>query len=340
MILFNSLQLIVKQAEAESLQDASSHYYRGKELDKQGKRDEAIAELKKALEIDPNFGKAHLMLGVVYAVKGLREEAIAEYKRAIELGMDSMNMAIAHYDLGAEYLKKGMNHEAEIEFSKSRQADPNFRHPQKALITVIKFMHSFPKGWSGEDIVPILLFLIIVPLVLVTRFFRSRGLRRALMKLSSSLPGRIAKFLPSYTGDYQGLKFNILHMSKGRHSPPYLRISLMKKSTFKLSLFRESSLSELGKKMGVVREVKVYDEFFDKEFLIFSNKPERATSYFSNSEIKNAARELLGLGFNSLIINEKGLKIQKVNYDLNIDLEPQRVIDVLQKLNILARGCN
>ena len=161
-----------------------------------------------------------------------------------------------------------------------------------------------------------------------------------LARLSSGLPGRLAKFFPSYKGVYQGLQFNIWLIQGGRNSPPYLRISLIKKATFKLSLYKESVLSDLGKKIGVVREVKIHDEIFDKEFLIFSNKPDRAISYFSNSEIKNTARELFDLGFNSLIIDDKGLKIQKTNYNLNIDIEPSRMTSVIQKLSILARGCN
>ncbi|HOX54937.1 MAG TPA: hypothetical protein PLC32_05790, partial [Candidatus Omnitrophota bacterium] len=126
-----------------------------------------------------------------------------------------------------------------------------------------------------------------------------------------------------------------------KNSPPYLRVLLMKKSTFQLSLYKESLISELGKKVGVVKEVKINDEVFDKDFFIFSNKPDKIISYFSNGEIKNTARELFDvLGFNGLIINEQGLKAQKVNYNLNIDLEPQRIINALQKLSILARGCN
>ena len=185
-------------------------------------------------------------------------------------------------------------------------------------------------------------FVLFVIIILVRGIFSAKKTRRALSKLTSYLPGALSKFPfdSSYKGIYQGLNFTIALTQGGRNSPPCLKISLMKKSTFKLSLYRESNLSELGKKMGVVREVKVYDEFFDKEFLIFSNKPDRATSYFSNSEIKNAARELLGSGFSSLIINAQGLTIQKTNYSLNIDIEPQRIVNIMQKLSILARGCN
>ncbi|MBM3248580.1 MAG: hypothetical protein FJZ10_04070 [Candidatus Omnitrophica bacterium] len=187
-----------------------------------------------------------------------------------------------------------------------------------------------------------LFFVLAVAIVAISFFFSARKTRIVLSKLNTYLPGALSKFPfdPSYKGAYQGLNFTITLTQRGRNSPPSLRISLMKKSSFRLTLYRESNLSELGKKIGVVREVKIHDELFDKEFLILSNKPDRAISFFSNSEMKSAARELLGLGFRSLIINEQGLQIQKVNYNVNTDIEPHRVISAIQKLNILARGCN
>lgn len=189
---------------------------------------------------------------------------------------------------------------------------------------------------------PFLFFAVVLIVVGIVSFFLAGKDREALSKLTSSLPGTLSKFPfdPSYKGAYQGLNFTITLTQRGRNSPPSLRISLMKKSSFRLTLYRESNLSELGKKIGVVREVKIHDELFDKEFLILSNKPDRAISFFSNSEMKSAVRELLGLGFRSLIINEQGLQIQKVNYNVNTDIEPHRVISAIQKLNILARGCN
>ncbi|MDD2654367.1 MAG: hypothetical protein PHI86_04595 [Candidatus Omnitrophica bacterium] len=188
-----------------------------------------------------------------------------------------------------------------------------------------------------------LIFVLVVIIVLAAGIISAKKTRKALSQLTAYLPGALSKFPfdPSYRGVYQGLNFVITLTQGGKNSPPYLRVLLMKKSTFQLSLYKESLISELGKKVGVVKEVKINDEVFDKDFFIFSNKPDKIISYFSNGEIKNTARELFDvLGFNGLIINEQGLKAQKVNYNLNIDLEPQRIINALQKLSILARGCN
>ncbi|MDP2940469.1 MAG: hypothetical protein Q8O13_10450 [Candidatus Omnitrophota bacterium] len=171
-------------------------------------------------------------------------------------------------------------------------------------------------------------------------FFLNKKQKVALKKLADCLSWTIPKFsfYPSITGLFDGLRFNILLIPGGKNSPPYLRILLNKNSMFKLRVLKESVLSGLGKKIGLVREVKIYDEGFDKEFLIFSDKPDRAMSYFSNSEIKNAVRDLFLNGFADFIIDKKKILIVKPNYNLDFDLEPQRVIGILGKLSLLAKG--
>ena len=44
--------------------------------------DEAIAQIKKTLELDPGFPGAHVDLGYVYVVQGRFDEALAEFQRA------------------------------------------------------------------------------------------------------------------------------------------------------------------------------------------------------------------------------------------------------------------
>src|SRR5262245_48126258 len=47
--------------------------------------DEAIAELQKAIELDPKDAKAHYNFGIVLNDKKQLEDAIAEFRQAIEL---------------------------------------------------------------------------------------------------------------------------------------------------------------------------------------------------------------------------------------------------------------
>lgn len=185
-------------------------------------------------------------------------------------------------------------------------------------------------------ILPILFFVVFFAIF----FYSNKKKKEALRKLSAFLTGTISKFsfMPTFIGEYQGLKLSIILIPAGRNSPAYLKTSLVKNSLFKLTIYKESFLSNLGKKIGIVHEVKINDEMFDREFLIFSNRPTQVMTYLNNISIKNTIRELFNNGFNAVFINGKQILIQKPNYILEKDLKPQNLIAVLQKLSLLARG--
>ena len=70
--------------------------------------DEAIEQLRRTLEMDPSFYYAHYNLGEALEMKGLTENAIAEYQRAIALNDDPVPQAL----LGHLYAKIGKKNEA------------------------------------------------------------------------------------------------------------------------------------------------------------------------------------------------------------------------------------
>jgi TolB-like protein/Tfp pilus assembly protein PilF len=76
--------------------------------------EEAIAELRQAVAVAPNFGDAHVFLGKIYFHVGLLEEAVREFKRADEItpgtqgvGFYIGRMALFHgrYDEAAAVMK-------------------------------------------------------------------------------------------------------------------------------------------------------------------------------------------------------------------------------------------
>ena len=73
-----------------------------------GRYDEAIEQLRKTLEMDPDFYYAHWNLGQALELKGRTEEAIAEYKKASELNDDPLPLAL----LGRLYGTTGRRDEA------------------------------------------------------------------------------------------------------------------------------------------------------------------------------------------------------------------------------------
>jgi Tfp pilus assembly protein PilF len=74
--------------------------------------DEAIAELKKALAIDPMYVDALHAISMAYFQKGMLDEAIAEGKKLVAADPDNV---LAHTTLALYYQRKGMAPEAEQE---------------------------------------------------------------------------------------------------------------------------------------------------------------------------------------------------------------------------------
>jgi len=100
---------------------AQGRIWHGDFLTSQGRTDEAVQEMRRALELDPlslmvnNATGWHLYLARRY------DEAIAQFKKALEL---DANFALAHYDLGRVYEQKGMYEQALAEFQKAASLSP------------------------------------------------------------------------------------------------------------------------------------------------------------------------------------------------------------------------
>jgi protein O-mannosyl-transferase len=54
-------------------------------LFRRGRLDEAIAQCREALRLDPNIAETHNNLGQALALQGRRDEAIVEYREALRL---------------------------------------------------------------------------------------------------------------------------------------------------------------------------------------------------------------------------------------------------------------
>jgi len=99
------------------------HLFRGTDFSNKGKLDEAVAEFKKAVSINPSLIEAYLNLGIVYVRKGMLDEAIAEWKKAVAI---NPNLTDAHLNLGVAYHSKGMVDDAITEYKKALSINPNF----------------------------------------------------------------------------------------------------------------------------------------------------------------------------------------------------------------------
>ena len=80
-----------------------------------GRDEEAIAEARRALELDPLSLIINEALGNVFYFARQYDEAIEQLQKTLEL---DPNFPDAHYTLGQVYLQKGMYQEATEEFQK------------------------------------------------------------------------------------------------------------------------------------------------------------------------------------------------------------------------------
>ena len=83
--------------------------------------EQAIAEYKKAIKLDPKFIEAHTALHSVLMSLGRQEEVISEYKKAIELDPKSIE---AHIGLGSVLGDLGRQEEAIKEYKKAIELGP------------------------------------------------------------------------------------------------------------------------------------------------------------------------------------------------------------------------
>jgi tetratricopeptide (TPR) repeat protein len=86
-----------------------------------GLLDDAIADFKKAVELDPKSAKARTSLGSGKQAKGLVDEAIEDYTKAIELDPTDM---MPYYNRGTLKYGKGLHDEAIADFTKAIEREP------------------------------------------------------------------------------------------------------------------------------------------------------------------------------------------------------------------------
>lgn len=172
-----------------------------------------------------------------------------------------------------------------------------------------------------------------VVLILITA--RKQQLAR-LKKLTSCLSGDIPSFslAPVFYGDYLGIRFAVMLAPASEGSGEHLQISVYKETSLRLRLYRESYFSQIGKKIGLLREVEINDPLFDEKYLIFSNQPKLAINYLQSREVKDAINELFCRNFGGLVIDGRKMTIQR---SLSHEIAPSSLLAALQKLIFLAR---
>ena len=94
--------------------EALNAYVRAQELAASRKDEEALAAFRRALELDPEFGRAYAGMGVLYFNRRDIENAQAAYDKALKL-LDRMGDRERYRTLGSYYLGVVLNYEKAVE---------------------------------------------------------------------------------------------------------------------------------------------------------------------------------------------------------------------------------
>jgi len=119
-----------KAADAAAQQNA-----RGAALIKEGKFEEAAAELQKAADAAPTSAVIQSNLAYAYDRQGRTEEAVAAYRKALEL--DPKN-TIVRNNLANLYSKQGLYEDAAREYEDLVQRDPDNTTAKANLDAMVK----------------------------------------------------------------------------------------------------------------------------------------------------------------------------------------------------------
>jgi TolB-like protein/Tfp pilus assembly protein PilF len=105
-----------RRALALDPNDADTHHRYSRFLSSEGRIDEALAQVKRARELDPLALVTKANVGVIFYFGRRYDQAMAELKELLEKQPD---FNVAHWGLGLVYEQKGMYKEAIAEFEKA-----------------------------------------------------------------------------------------------------------------------------------------------------------------------------------------------------------------------------
>ena len=116
---------------------AEAHTFLGWTYHFQGKIDQAIAECRQAIAIDPDFGNPYNDIGAYLIEKGQYEEAVDWLEQATRTKRyDAYHYP--HYNLGRVYVAQGLLNKARDCFQKALELEPRYTLAREALESLRK----------------------------------------------------------------------------------------------------------------------------------------------------------------------------------------------------------
>src|SRR5277367_1995572 len=119
---------------------AEAHTFLGWTYHFQGRVDEAIAECKRAIEVDPEFGNPYNDIGAYLIELGRFDEAIPWLERAIEARRYEPRH-FPFYNLGRAFLGKEMYARAMKCFQQALEIEPRYSLARQALASLRRMVN-------------------------------------------------------------------------------------------------------------------------------------------------------------------------------------------------------
>jgi tetratricopeptide (TPR) repeat protein len=130
----------------KSPEEFRPHLNLGSIYAEQNRFDEAISEIKTALQLRPDYSDAYNSLGVAYSKQNLLDEAISAYKTAVQLRPD---YADAYNNLGDAYAKQNRLDEAISAFKTALLFKPDYADAYSNLGVVYAKQSRFDEAISA-----------------------------------------------------------------------------------------------------------------------------------------------------------------------------------------------
>src|SRR4030095_10809980 len=141
----NTEQVNINETFTANSLEAAQAYIQGQNLLAEGKPEEALAAYKKAVEIDPNLGRAYSGMGAVASNLRRRDESLDAYNKALAL-LDRMTERERFRTRGSYYAGMGNADKARDENEKLFERFPSDAAGFSNLALAYFSMWNFPKA--------------------------------------------------------------------------------------------------------------------------------------------------------------------------------------------------
>ena len=165
-----------------------TYYFLGLSYYHKGALEQALSQFNKALDLNPSFVQARLLVSIILLKQKRIDDAITEAKRVLE--HDEGN-AIAHNILGSAYMAKAMYDEAVKELNKAIDLDPKLvdTHLKKGILSI-----SQGKANEGESelktAVKVDPQLLNTRLILASYFINQKKYNKAIQTMQEAIAGK------------------------------------------------------------------------------------------------------------------------------------------------------